>query len=99
MKKRLIEAPEDYKPSEALLKWAEKEEYWKVNLETLAEECLDHHRARGNQFVSWDAVVRTWCRNDKKFYPEKYKGDIFTPADVAAFEKHQKRYEESKRGV
>lgn len=29
----------------------------------------DHHQARGNAFVDWDAAWRTWCRNVKKFAP------------------------------
>lgn len=99
MKRKATSPPEDHKPSEALLAWAEKEEYWKVNLEALIEECFDHHEARGNQFVKWEAVIRTWCRNDKKWYPEKYKEGVFSPADTAEWERKQKSYEESKSGV
>jgi hypothetical protein len=99
MKKKTTSPPEDFKPSEALFKWAEQEEYWKANLGTLAEECFDHHDARGNEFVKWEATIRTWCRNDKKWYPEKYKEDVFTPKDVAEWERKQMQYEESKRGV
>jgi hypothetical protein len=37
----------------------------------LSESCFDHFRGKGEKKVDWEATVRNWIRNDKKFAKEK----------------------------
>ena len=65
-------APESFTPSEKLLEYFNKEAYWKENSQDLIDACFDHHRSKGNKMVDWEAAIKTWCRNDKKFNPKNY---------------------------
>jgi len=37
----------------------------------LVDECLSHHRAKGNEFHDWVATCRTWITREYKFKLEK----------------------------
>lgn len=65
--------PENFSPSDKLITWSEQNWYWKQNLNTLSESCLDHFRSKGEKRVDWEATIRNWCKKDKEFHPEKYK--------------------------
>lgn len=38
----------------------------------LAESCFDHFKGKGEKKADWNATVRNWIRNDKKFNPQDY---------------------------
>ena len=71
-KGKSIEAPEAFTPTDSLLKFFDKETYWKENQKDLIDSCLDNFRAKGEKKIDWEATIRNWCRNDKKWNPKNY---------------------------
>lgn len=64
------QAPADLSAEQwnALARWASEREPWAAQqLGELVEQCLDHHRARGNAMADWTAACRTWVRNERRF--------------------------------
>ena len=44
-----------------------------VNLAEELPQFIDHHQSRGNRMKDWDAALRTWLRNAKKFAAATHK--------------------------
>ena len=72
-KGKSIEAPESFTPTDNLLKFFDKETYWKENYQDLIDACLDNFRSKGEKKIDWEATIRNWCRNDKKWNPNNYE--------------------------
>lgn len=74
-KDNMVETPEKFIPSQTLIDWSTKESYWKNNLLSLAESCLDHFRSKGEKRADWEATIRNWCKKDKEYHPDKYRAN------------------------
>ncbi|MFD9947723.1 helix-turn-helix domain-containing protein [Nonomuraea sp. NPDC059023] len=61
-------APEKLEITLQMRQWA-REKGIRVDLVLETEQFLDHHRARGNEFVDWVAAWQTWMRNTLKWGP------------------------------
>jgi hypothetical protein len=48
----------------------------KLDCDAEADAFRDHHRARGNKFIDWDAAFRQWLRNAKKFAKPQQQGSF-----------------------
>ncbi len=75
-KKKKVELPTNYSLSPEHIKYALDNKIPEHMIETLFEDFCIHHRKNGNKFVNWYAAWQTWVRNDKKFYPDKYKSAV-----------------------
>lgn len=56
--------PEDFRPSQAHIDLAAQNG---INLKAEWSQFVDHHKSRGSTMKDWDAALRTWIRNAKKF--------------------------------
>ena len=63
--KRATQYPESFEVSEEIKAWAK--ESGLSDPKTELEAFRDYHQAKGSTFKSWDAALRTWLRNAKKF--------------------------------
>ena len=63
--RRAVSYPEDFGVSEQVRKWAETEDL--SDPLTLLPAFKDYHVAKGSRFIDWDAALRTWVRNDRRF--------------------------------
>lgn len=72
--KRGKQLPTDFKPSEKHLEMASE---LGVDLRAEWGQFCDHHRAKGSTMKDWDAALRTWIRNAKRFsrQPDQGAGD------------------------
>lgn len=54
-----------------------------VNLPTTVVAFKDFHLSKGNVFKDWDAALRTWIRNERKFSrdPQPQKSPMKNPAE------------------
>ena len=57
--------PSDFAVSEEMREWAKKEQTPNPDLQL--EAFRDHHIAKASLFVDWEAALRTWLRNAKRF--------------------------------
>lgn len=62
--KRAMQMPEGFSPSPAHETMANQ---LGINLATEFDAFTDFHRSKGSTFKDWDAALRTWLRNAKKF--------------------------------
>ncbi|SEO78577.1 DUF4373 domain-containing protein [Nitrosovibrio sp. Nv6] len=62
-KKKESPFPADFFVSEDMVKWAVKLGVSQDQLEPISLHFRDHHTARGNKFIDWNAAWRTWMRN------------------------------------
>ena len=62
--KRAMQMPEGFSPSESHQSFAAETG---VNLSAEFDAFSDYHRSKGSTFKDWDAALRTWLRNAKKF--------------------------------
>jgi hypothetical protein len=69
--KRRTAIPSDYTITAAHLEFADAHGWASSRAHDEFEKFSDHHRARGNAFVDWDAAWRTWVRNGIKFDGER----------------------------
>jgi hypothetical protein len=60
---RARQLPKGWYPSEAGVAYAKQHG---LNRDDV-EHFRDHHTARGNTMLDWDAAWRTWCRNAKRY--------------------------------
>ena len=67
-------APHDFPITDQMRKYAEGKSY-RGNLETLTERFLNHHRAKGSKFASWESAWRNWVLKELEFHPP-------SPADL-----------------
>jgi hypothetical protein len=65
-RKRGTTAPDHFDITDKLRGWA-TENAPGIDVDAETENFLDHHRAKGSTFKSWDAAWRTWMRNAVKF--------------------------------
>ena len=63
--KRATQLPEDFTVSDEIQAWASEHRLPDPNGEI--EAFRDYHQAKGSVFKSWDAALRTWLRNGKRF--------------------------------
>lgn len=70
--KRGKQLPDDFKPSDKHLALAAE---LGVDLRAEWGQFIDHHRARGTTMKDWDAALRTWIRNAKKFSRQPDQGN------------------------
>jgi hypothetical protein len=61
---RARQLPDDFRPSESHEKLAAD---LGVDLAAEWSQFTDHHRAKGSAMKNWDAALRTWIRNAKRF--------------------------------
>jgi len=61
---------DNYEPSEELRTHL-TEKYPGLDFDETLEAFIDHHTAKGSTFKDWDAAVRTWWRNAKKWSEPK----------------------------
>lgn len=64
-KKLKHKIPEDFAVSDKIREWAKAEGLPDPDLEF--GHFRDHHTANGSIFADWDAALRTWIRNSKRF--------------------------------
>jgi hypothetical protein len=62
--KRGQQIPDDFRPSEAHIALASS---CGIDLRSEWPQFVDHHKSRGSSMKDWDAALRTWIRNAKKF--------------------------------
>ena len=62
--KRAMQMPKGFAPSESHREFAAEHG---VNLDAEFDAFSDYHRSKGSTFKDWDAALRTWLRNAKKF--------------------------------
>ena len=88
--------PEDWKPSEKTLEFGEELGFQRAAILRLVGPCVDYHRSKGNKHVDFEAVFRTWLRNDVKFNgapngrSEKDSQDGSAPSSVSSIMAHQR---------
>lgn len=63
---KAIQMPTSFQPSES---HADLAMQLGVNLQAEFASFVDFHGSKGNTFKDWDAALRTWLRNAKKFAP------------------------------
>jgi hypothetical protein len=73
--KRGQQLPDDFRPSEAHIDLAAS---LGVDLRGEWPQFVDHHKSRGNTMRDWDAALRTWIRNAKKFNGAKLPLSVVT---------------------
>lgn len=61
---RARQMPDEFRPSDKHLALAEE---LGVDLRAEWPQFVDHHRSRGSTMKDWDAALRTWIRNARKF--------------------------------
>lgn len=62
--KRGLQLPDDFKPGENHKQMAAE---LQIDLANEFAAFTDYHRSRGSVFKDWDAALRTWLRNARKF--------------------------------
>jgi hypothetical protein len=63
-RQKAAQMPKDFAPSESHQIFATEHG---VNLAAEFDAFSDYHRSKGSTFKDWDAALRTWLRNAKKF--------------------------------
>jgi hypothetical protein len=91
-RKRGTTAPDHFDITDKLRGWA-ADTTPGLDLDAETENFLDHHRAKGSTFKSWDAAWRTWMRNAVKFSQRPALravsgSDYVWPADVPEWERY-----------
>ncbi len=66
IKKKSSPIPEEFQPTEDMLKWA-SDNCPLVNVQAATEQFRDHHLGEGTEAVAWEAKWRGWMRNAQKF--------------------------------
>lgn len=87
--KRATARPADFRPSDAHVALAAE---LGVDLRAEWPKFCDHHDARGTTFKDWDAALRTWIRNAKRFgarTPAKTDTDMWDRAQARAEAREQ----------
>jgi hypothetical protein len=64
--KRKHSIAHDWSVSEEL-QTAMQDKYPKLDIRGLRDPFFDWHKAKGSQYVDWDAAFRNWCRNAEKY--------------------------------
>lgn len=62
--KRKQKLPDDFQPTNGHKKMADE---YGVDLQYEFEQFRDYHLAKGSSMLDWNAALRTWLRNAKKF--------------------------------
>jgi uncharacterized protein YdaU (DUF1376 family) len=81
--KRATSFPDGYQPKQSHKDFAIS---LGINLRESFPAFRDYHQSKGNTFKDWDAALRTWLRNERKFdktSPTKRPADIPTHATVS----------------
>jgi len=71
-KKRAAQFPEDWMPSEKAIQSCLKKGYVDSQIGPMVEDCIDHHRGKGNTFKDFNAAFRMWASNQIKFHGEPH---------------------------
>lgn len=64
-RKRARQLPRDFQPSDKHVALAAE---LGVDLASEWPQFIDHHRSKGSTMKDWDAALRTWLRNAKRFH-------------------------------
>lgn len=67
-RKRARQLPADFQPTDAHRELARE---LQVDLQRELAAFTDYHQAKGSMMKSWDAALRTWLRNARRFNPAK----------------------------
>ncbi|XPS85601.1 hypothetical protein Dvar_36190 [Desulfosarcina variabilis str. Montpellier] len=72
--KRAKQIPSDFILSESMKQYALSKGIPTHQIESIFEQFVNHHKARGSVMKDWAAAWRTWCLNEQKF--GKVKGRV-----------------------
>jgi len=66
--KKASQFPELWMPSEKAIGFCISKQYDETQIGQMVEDCINHHRGKGNTFKDHDAAFRTWASNQIKFH-------------------------------
>ena len=72
--KRAKQIPSDFILSDPMQQYALSKGIPSHRIESIFEQFLNHHKAKGSVMKDWTAAWRTWCFNEYKFSKAKGRG-------------------------
>ena len=66
--KRSSQFPDDWMPNQKTIEHCLNKDYHDWQIGPMVEDCINHHRGKGNTFKDHDAAFRTWASNQIKFH-------------------------------
>ena len=72
---RASQFPEDWMPSEKAIIFCLSKGYVESQIGPMVEDCINHHKGKGNTFKDFNAAFRMWASNQIKFHgsPEQQR--------------------------
>lgn len=73
--KRAAQFPENWMPNEKTIEWCISKQYDETQIGQMVEDCVNHHRGKGNTFKCFESAFRTWASHQIKFHgtPEQQR--------------------------
>ena len=67
--------PENWMPNEKTIEWCISKQYDETQIGQMVEDCVNHHRGKGNTFKCFESAFRTWASHQIKFHgtPEQQR--------------------------